>query len=138
MVYKTALSGADVERVIETYRAFCQLTDAQKQAYDMAHTGDILRGVAQSIGVSRDVSVGEFETPNCAFAGQRLFYASCNGRDQGFRLCTAHRLWLPYLFGDGRIARAKGGQTGLDDACRRGALVKAVQCDLHSFTQCAC
>ncbi|KIN72182.1 isopenicillin N synthase family dioxygenase [Sulfitobacter guttiformis] len=38
-VYNTALSGARVREVIETYRAFFKLSDTKKRAYDMARTG---------------------------------------------------------------------------------------------------
>jgi len=38
-VYNTALTEAKVSEVIETYRAFFKLPDAQKAAYDMAKTG---------------------------------------------------------------------------------------------------
>lgn len=38
-VHNTALSGACVKEVIETYRAFFKLPEAQKQHYDMARTG---------------------------------------------------------------------------------------------------
>lgn len=38
-VHNTALSGARVKEVIEAYRAFFKLPEAQKQRYDMARTG---------------------------------------------------------------------------------------------------
>lgn len=38
-VHNTALSGARVREVIETYRAFFKLPEAQKQPYSMAGTG---------------------------------------------------------------------------------------------------
>ncbi len=38
-VHNTALSGARVKEVIETYRAFFKLPEAEKKRYDMARTG---------------------------------------------------------------------------------------------------
>mgnify|MGYP000020577905 CR=1 FL=1 len=38
-VYNTALSATDVQNVIETYRDFFKLPEAQKAAYNMAETG---------------------------------------------------------------------------------------------------
>ena len=38
-VFNTALTGARVREVIETYRAFFKLPEAEKQPYSMAGTG---------------------------------------------------------------------------------------------------
>lgn len=56
-VHNTALSGARVKEVIETYRAFFKLPEVQKQRYDMARTGSNRGwGAAGSEQVDPDVN----------------------------------------------------------------------------------
>jgi isopenicillin N synthase-like dioxygenase len=56
-VQNTALSGARVKEVIETYRAFFKLPEVQKQRYDMARTGSNRGwGAAGSEQVDPDVN----------------------------------------------------------------------------------